>query len=618
LKRVELLSPAKTREYGEAAINHGADAVYIAGPRFGAREAAGNSIDDIERLCRYAHRYRARVYMALNTILFDAELEAAQHLATQAYECGCDALIVQDMSLLEMSLPPIALFASTQTDNRTPDKVRFLQDVGFSRVILARELSLTQIAAIRAATAVELETFVHGSLCVSYSGRCCLSEALLKRSANRGCCAQLCRLPYNLCDGNGQVIASNRQLLSLKDLNLSAQLGALLDVGVSSFKIEGRLKDLNYVKNITAYYRRCLDRVCSDRAGAVAALSSGCVELKFAPDPRKSFSRGFTDCFLSGDRRRGLNSASSKSVGEYCGTTLAVGARSFTMDAACGLANGDGICFFDRRGVLHGTGVNRAEIATLNSGQQVCEVFPLSMDGIAEAGIRIFRNADRRFDKALTGESATRKIRATASVAVSANEVRLAARDEDGVAVSVNLAHNLPAADNPQRLHDTIVAQLSKTGGDIFRFEIETVECAYFFPISQINHWRRQLVSALEAERERTRPRPPAAVPPSSVSDSRNSIVAENVANRLAAAFYRRHGVERIVPAVETGDARPDVLMHCKYCIKFELGICPAKQDGKPTGDLFLQYQGGKLKLEFDCSKCEMRVLSERSVYDDK
>ncbi|MDR1130487.1 MAG: U32 family peptidase, partial [Prevotellaceae bacterium] len=347
---VELLAPAKNRESGEAAINHGADAVYIGGSRFGAREAAANSLADVEQLCRYAHKYFARVYLTLNTILYDSELEQAREMIVNAYSAGCDAVIVQDMALLEMDLPPIPLFASTQTDNCSPEKVRFLENAGFSRVILARELSISQIAEIRKSTAIELESFIHGSLCVSYSGRCYLSEVLSGRSANRGSCAQMCRLPFDLYNDSGVKIAGDRHLLSLKDLNMSGYLEDLMLAGVSSFKIEGRLKDISYVKNITAHYRKCIDEILG-HSNAYEKASSGKVQLFFEPDVERSFSRGFTSYFAEG-RKRGLNAGTAKSKGKYCGTVVSVAKRSFVTDTSGRLTNGDGVCFFDSSGKL--------------------------------------------------------------------------------------------------------------------------------------------------------------------------------------------------------------------------------------------------------------------------
>jgi putative protease len=603
--KLELLAPAKNRECGEAAVNHGADAVYIAGERFGAREAAGNSMADIEKLCAYARKYRVKTYLALNTILFDEELEEARRMIVEAYEVGCDAVIVQDMGLLEMDLPPVPLFASTQTDNCTPEKVAFLQDAGFSRVILARELSLNEIRAIGKSVSVELETFVHGSLCVSYSGRCHLSERLKGRSANRGCCAQMCRLPFDLCDADGTKLVEAGHLLSLKDLNMSAHLESLIDAGVSSFKIEGRLKDLSYVKNITAYYRTRLDGIL-EQSGKHVKASSGKVHLFFEPDPERTFSRGFTDYFAE-TRKGGLCAGTSKSVGKFCGTVVSSNRLSFTLDGSgCLPVNGDGICFFDADGNLSGTRVNSAD------GNRIT---PLSAEGI-ETGTAIFRNADRLFDKLLAGESATRKIHVRVRVEIRETETLVSAEDEDGITAELHFAHSADMARNSERMCAILLEQFRKTGGEIFEFYPECRSCNRFFSVAEINSWRRATVARLEALRAESCERRKTEIPPSTRRPANKATwVAENVSNSRAERFYRRHGVTRIERATETG-AVPQKLMRNKYCIKFELGMCHVKQGAKPTGDLFLQSRDvktkTKLKLHFDCTKCEMSVVQLR------
>jgi putative protease len=596
IKTIELLAPAKNRESGEAAINHGADAVYIGGNKFGAREAAGNSLVDVELLCKYAHKYFAKVYLTLNTILYDNELEQAREMLVRAFEAGCDAVIIQDMALLEMDLPPIPLFASTQMDNCTLEKIAFLQNIGFSRVILARELSLKQIAEIRKSTAIELESFIHGSLCVSYSGRCYLSEVLSGRSANRGSCAQLCRLPFDLYDAQGVKIASDKHLLSLKDLNMSDYLEDLMAVGVTSFKIEGRLKDISYVKNITAYYRKRIDSFL-EKSSDYRKSSSGRVELFFEPEAERSFSRGFTTYFAEG-RQRGLNAGTAKSTGKFCGTAVLVAKRSFTIDNAGSLANGDGICFFDSSGKLLGTRVNTANGNTIT---------PLSMEGIS-VGTKIFRNSDRLFDKQLAAKSAVRKIYADVSIAISGNSILISAKDEDSVSVEISILHSAEKAIAKDRMRTTIVEQFGKTGDTIFDFQIDCTECEYFFPISAINAWRRQLIQVLETARQNQYKRKESQIVRSDILYITDEIdFTANVSNSLAEQFYRRHGVRKITKAVETGTV-PTHLMFNKYCIKFELGICPVKQNASNSGDLFLTCSNKKLKLHFDCKKCEMSV----------
>jgi putative protease len=599
MKIIELLAPARDRESGEAAIGHGADAVYIGGSKFGAREAAGNSFADIERLCKYAHGYFAKVYLTLNTVLYDNELEQARAMVCRAYSAGCDAVIVQDMALLEMDLPPIPLFASTQTDNCLPEKIKFLQDSGFARVILARELSIKQIAEIRKSTTIELESFVHGSLCVSYSGRCYLSEMLAGRSANRGRCAQMCRLPFDLYSAQGLKIVSDRHLLSLKDLNMSDHLEDLMAAGITSFKIEGRLKDLSYVKNITAYYRKCIDKIL-DKLDDYKKSSSGRVNLFFEPDVERSFSRGFTT-FFAQDRKQGLSAGTAKSTGKFCGTVVSVAKRSFVIDGVDSPVNGDGICFFDNSGKLHGTRVNRV------NGNSIT---PLSMENISR-GTKIFRNSDRLFDKVLAGKSAGRKIQADVSVEVFETAIQIIATDEDGICVEVSFPHSAENAVDSDKMQKTIVEQFGKTGNDIFDFRINCPVCEYFFSVSTVNAWRRQLICLLEKERQNQYPKRESAIIRSCVPYITEEIdFTSNVSNSLAERFYRRHMVRTIEKAVESGTV-PSHLMYNKYCIKFELGMCPVKQGAQKSGNLFLAYSNKKLKLSFDCVKCEMYVSIE-------
>ena len=365
---LELLSPARNLECGRAAVNHGADAVYIGGPQFGARAAAANPLSDIEQLVQHAHLFKARVYIALNTLFTDSELEKAVKLIHRYYDMGVDALIIQDMGLLECDLPPISLHASTQTDNRTAKKVRFLEDVGFEQVVLARELSLKQIREIRRATTVPLEVFIHGALCVSYSGQCYISERIAGRSANRGECAQFCRHAFTLKDRHGRIVSKDRYLLSLKDLNRSHSLEELIEAGVSSFKIEGRLKDAGYVKNVTAYYRQLLDDILEGQPGLSPSSSGQCV-FSFTPDPAKSFNRGRTEYFLKQQRDQAGSIDSPKSLGEKIGPVGGAEKSSFTIQSDTVLANGDGLCYFDSNGILIGLKANRVDGNTVHHRQ---------------------------------------------------------------------------------------------------------------------------------------------------------------------------------------------------------------------------------------------------------
>jgi collagenase-like PrtC family protease len=387
-RHIELLAPAKDLESGRAAINHGADAVYVGAPKFGARSAAGNSLDDIAKLIQYAHRYWAKVYVALNTILFDDELDEAQTIIRSISEAGADALIIQDMGLLELDLPPLPLFASTQTHNYSLKKIQFLEKVGFQRIILARELSLKQLKEIRANTRVELELFIHGALCVSFSGQCYMSQAIQGRSANRGVCAQMCRLPYTLTDNLGQVLENEKYLLSLKDLNLSEYLRDLIDTGISSFKIEGRLKDINYVKNITAFYRQRIDEIL-ETDSSLSSASSGRTIAEFQPDPSRTFNRGFTDHFFRRRNKDILSSQTPKSVGACLGTVGKIRRDHFLLETTEALHNGDGICFFDQQELLCGTNINKVEIN---------KIYPSELKGIEE-GTMIYRNYDHQFSR---------------------------------------------------------------------------------------------------------------------------------------------------------------------------------------------------------------------------
>ncbi|MDR1056277.1 MAG: U32 family peptidase [Prevotellaceae bacterium] len=599
---IELLAPAKNLECGIAAINHGADAVYIAAPKFGAREAAGNPISDIEQVCNYAHRYYAKVYLVLNTILYEDELEQAVKIIAQAYNIGCDAAIIQDMGLLETGLAPIPLFASTQTHNYKVDKIKFLESVGFQRIILARELSLDQIAEIHRQTTVELEAFVHGALCVSYSGQCYMSQATTWRSANRGACAQLCRLPYDLLDEQGNVLVDKKHFLSLRDLNLSYHLGELMDAGISSFKIEGRLKDISYVKNITALYRKELDKLLNKSENYKKA-SSGVVQLNFEPDARQSFSRGFTSYFLNGRDKALASFDSPKSKGQYIGKALKKEADFFIIDLEIVLNNGDGICFIDKSGILQGTRINRVE------GNKV---YPLNMKGI-NAGLEIYRNFNFQFDKKLSGESAERKIAVGICFESSKDNIRLTAVDEDNISAILTVPQNGEPAKNAGRALQSFREQLSKTGNSIFTVKSLVIEVdeVCFYPASQINAWRRELIDLLKKKRTELYKRPFVVLEPNSIPYPGDNLdYTANIANSLAAKFYCRHRVKNFAQAFEiVGNVGKTVLMFNRYCIKYEMGFCPRKQNAEPTGNLYLQNSNKqKFKLVFDCTKCEMQV----------
>ncbi|MDD5248237.1 MAG: U32 family peptidase [Rhodocyclaceae bacterium] len=605
-ERLELLAPAKNLAFGIAAIDHGADAVYIGGPAFGARAAAGNAVADIERLAAHAHRYGARVLVALNTILRDDELDAARRIAWQVHEAGADALIVQDMGLLELDLPPLQLHASTQTDNRTPEKVRFLEQVGFSQIVLARELSLPEIRAIAAQTAATLEFFVHGALCVSYSGQCTISHALTGRSANRGECAQMCRLPYTLADGAGHIVARDKHLLSLKDNDQGANLRALIAAGIRSFKIEGRLKDLAYVKNVTAYYRRLLDAIIA-AAPQYRAASSGRCSFLFEPRPEKTFNRGATDYFVN-DRQADIAAFDTpKFAGEPVGDVTAIGRNWFEVAGDTPLHNGDGLSYFDDAQELVGLRINRAD------GRRL---FVAAVPANLAVGTRLYRNRDQEFERLLEKDSATRRVGIRLRLAETPDGFVLHVGDEDGNAVAVALPHAKEPAQNPERAAATLRENLAKLGTTMFEAAAVELELTqpWFLPASSINALRREAVAQLEAARAAAYRRPPraaAAEPPAPYPQDELTYLG-NVFNRQARAFYARHGVTLIADAYEcNGEAGEVSLMITKHCLRYSFELCPKQVKGIRPEPMTLINGNEKLTLRFDCKRCEMHVVGK-------
>ena len=621
---IELLSPARDADTGIAAVNHGADAVYIGGPRFGARAAAGNSLSELERLIRHAHRYRARIFVTLNTILSDDELEGAVHMAEDLWRIGTDAFIVQDMALLTLPLPPVPLHASTQTDNRTPEKVRFLHAAGFDRVVLARELPLEDIAAIHAACPVELEAFVHGALCVSYSGQCWLSHAMTGRSANRGACAQPCRLPWSLQDASGNVLVRDRHLLSLRDMDRSAHLREMISAGVTSFKIEGRLKDMAYVKNITAWYRQRLDAILG--SDGLRAASSGRTVFHFVPDPARTFHRGSTDYFLHGRTEDMACHDTPKSIGAPLGTLLRVSPRGLDIRSSQPIANGDGLC----QGAV-GFRVNRAE----QTGADLWRVYPAAGGEWRQLqpGHPVRRNADTAFLKLLEGESASRKIAISLVFSEAANGFLLSATDEDGVEVAVPCASDKVPAQKPERAEAMVRDRLSHWGDTMYKVADCAVRWsqAFFIPSGQLSAWRRAAEAALDEAREAAWHRvlrssvPWSAdrrdVPPVFPQDGGTASYRANILNGRAADFYRQCGVVHIEAALESAVPLPAfadvphgehrVLMTCRYCIRHALGWCTKNKKRPPSGEpLYLCYHDKRFRLVFDCKRCEMQVLS--------
>lgn len=597
---LELLAPARNAECGMAAINHGADAVYIGAPRFGARAAAGNPLEDIAGLISYAHKYWARVYITLNTILYDNELEEARTLIQQLYDAGADALIIQDMGLLELDLPPIPLFASTQTHNYDIDKIRFLEQVGIQRVILARELSIDLVRDIRAATSLELEFFVHGALCVSFSGHCYFSQAAMGRSANRGECAQMCRLPYTLTDSRGNVLANNQHVLSLRDLNLSEYIPELVAAGVTSFKIEGRLKDAGYVRNITSFYRTILDALIEGQPHLRRA-SSGKTTLSFLPDPERTFNRGYTDYFLHGRQPDIVSMHTPKSLGKAIGRVKNVDATSFSLDTAETLRSGDGICFFDDQDQLTGTNINQAD-----GGR----IVPNSLAGITP-GTVIYRNHDHAFLQFLKSDRAKRKIGVGLHLTETTDGFRLELIDEDGNEAAAQIEHAKEAAESPAAAQTTIETQLKKLGSTMYEPTEFTSELTnpWFLPVKVLNQLRRDAVEALDTVRQSEFPRRTASIVPNGIPFPQTSLdYSANVVNAMADSFYRRHGVKHIEQGFELqNDLSDKVLMTTRHCLKYQFDLCRGK--GSQDEELFLYDGTTKYKLEFDCGNCVMKVV---------
>ena len=634
---LELLSPARDADIGIAAIDHGADAVYIGGPGFGARDKASNSVADIERLVRHAHRFHARIFVTLNTILRDDELEPARRLAWHLYEAGADALIVQDMGLLELDLPPIQLHASTQTDIRTPQKARFLQDVGFSQMVLARELDLTQIRAVAAQVQdAVLEFFVHGALCVAYSGQCFISHAHTGRSANRGNCSQECRLPYTVLDAAGRVVAHDRHVLSLKDNDQSANLEALIDAGIRSFKIEGRYKDVATVKNVTAHYRLLLDAIL-DRRPALARASSGRCTYTFSPQPEQGFNRGGTDYFVNG-RKDDIGAFDTpKHAGRPVGHVVAVTAGAFDVEADSGLAlhNGDALTWYDLQGELRGVQANVVEPLGGGHWRVVPQLGPAgSGDGAhardalrdLRAGTAVSRNRDAAWERLLSKPSSERKIAPDLTLATWRRDgepagLELTLKDEDGFRGVARAERALEAARDPGAAETTLREQLTRLGATDFaprRVRLALGQ-PWFVPASVLNALRRDAIASLEAARAAGLARLPRAAPvepPVPFPEDTLSYLA-NVYNGRSAEFCARHGVKVVGAAYESHEALDEVsLMITRHCVRFSLSLCPKQAKGV-TGvqgtvraePLVLQHGEDRLTLRFDCKPCEMHVV---------
>ncbi|HWR78134.1 MAG TPA: U32 family peptidase [Thiobacillus sp.] len=625
--QLELLAPARDADIGIEAVNHGADAVYIGGPSFGARAAASNDVADIARLVEHAHRFNARVFVTLNTILHDDELEPARQQIWQLYDAGVDALIIQDMGLLELDLPPIQLHASTQTDIRTPEKARFLQDVGLSQIVLARELDLEQIAAIRAVTdpaRCTLEFFVHGALCVAYSGQCYISHAHTGRSANRGDCSQACRLPYQVTDMEGRIVAHDKHVLSMKDNNQSDNLEALIDAGIRSFKIEGRYKDMGYVKNITAHYRTLLDQII-ERRPEFARASSGRTTFAFTPDPNLNFNREFTDYFVGG-RKDDIGAFDTpKNPGLPVGYVSKVGDKWVELQTDSPdvvLNNGDGLCYYTLQKDLTGLAINRAE----KVGGGIWRVFPKDpMAGFRDlrAGTLINRNRDMNWTRLLDKSSSERRIGVWLRLEETAAGFSLTLTDEDGNTATAEAAHAKEPAKDAAKAEATLREHLGKLGTTAFSAMGISLELSqpWFVPASLLNALRRDAVAALEAVRAAAYQRPPCAKPvePAAIYPEDTLSYLANVYNHKARDFYAKHGVKLIAAAYESHEEPGEVsLMITKHCVRYSLSLCPKQAKGVTgvqgtvrAAPLTLVNGSEKLTLRFDCKACEMHVVGK-------
>lgn len=621
-RHLELLAPAKTAEIGREAILHGADAVYIGGPSFGARHNASNTVSEIAGLVEFAHRYHARIFVTLNTILHDAELEPARQLIREFYDAGVDALIVQDMGLLELDLPPIDLHASTQCDIRTPEKARFLADSGFSQIVLARELTIPQIAAIRAAVPIDttIEYFIHGALCVAFSGQCYISHAHTGRSANRGDCSQACRLPYTLQDNQGRVVAYDKHLLSMKDNNQSANLEALVDAGVRSFKIEGRYKDAGYVKNITGHYRTLLDDIL-ERRPEMTRAASGKTRLLFEPDPDKTFHRGSTDYFASG-RKTDIGAFDTPSfVGLPLGTVTKLGSDWIELETDEPLANGDGITYMHKREVV-GVQINVAEHLRGNIWRIQPNERISNLPGL-RPGTAISRNRDHAWELALTKKSAERLIFVNASFSETPTGFALTLEDEDGIQASAEADFDKQSARDPDQAEAALTDQLNRFGNTGFSLAACTVEWQqpWFVPASLLNRLRRDAVEKLWVVRTENyvrKQRKSAVEPPVPYPEETLSYLA-NVYNQAARDFYAKHGVKVIAAAYESHEEPGEVsLMITKHCLRYSFSLCPKQAkgitgvQGQVRAEPMVLVNGDeRINLRFDCRACEMHVMGK-------
>ena len=597
MRALELLAPAKNLEYGIAAIDHGADAVYIGASRFGARAAVGNSVADIRKLCDYAHPFGVKVYVTVNTIVYDDELEATRQLLAELSEAGADAILIQDMAVLEMMKDlPMAAHASTQTDNRSVEKVQWLRDLGFSRVVLARELSLDEIKEIHLQVPdVELEVFVHGALCVSYSGICYASQYCFNRSANRGECAQFCRMKFSLEDAKGREVVRDRYLLSLKDMNRIDHLEELVEAGVTSLKIEGRLKDLSYVKNVTAAYSQRLNELIRRHPDLYCRSSLGECRYTFTPDLNRTFNRGYTTYFLHGRKPDIASWDTPKAMGTFVGTVKEIRHDSFNVAGVASFSNGDGLCFFDGDRELVGFRANKVV------GNRI---FPYRMPNGLKSGVRLYRNNDQEFDRLMSKTSAERKI--TIRLSLRAVEKGFELSTTSGILVSVNCEHQM--AQRPQR--ENIIRQLTKLGDTIFTCsEVDIYDDFNFFiPNSVLSEMRRELVAKMMGARNRRESSVDRIMQSSSKIPTYAYSYLYNISNRLSKRFYDKKELSAFELKGGTGP-----IMQCRHCIRYTLGACVKHGGERPSWQEPLSLvlgDGRRFRLEFDCQHCQMNVYA--------
>lgn len=601
MNKIELLIPAKDLESGCTAINHGADAVYVGAAKFGARQAAGNTPQDLQRLVQYAHLYGSKVYVTVNTLLYEEELEEVQRLIVMLYEMGVDALIIQDLGILKMDLPPIKLHASTQCHNNSVERALFLQKAGFQRMILAREMDLDSMQQIHQQCPIELETFVHGALCVSYSGQCYMSRLLTGRSGNRGECAQLCRTCFDLTDANRRVLVKNKHVLSLRDMNRSSYIKDMLRAGIISLKVEGRLKDENYVKNITAYYRLLLDNILTGNP-EYTKLGSGRTTFFFEPNPKKTFNRGFTPYFINGNREKIASFETPKAMGQYVGKLRQDRQGRLFYDGTETLVNGDGLCFINDQGELEGFFVNNV------SGNQLIPHKQLS----DFRQVDLYRNVDKVFEKKLSEKSAERKISVDMRFEEIPSGFRLHVQDEDECSVSVDLAVEKVEANKPDSALGQIRNSLSKLGGTPFELRnLEISSKPYFLQMSVMNKLRAEAVEKLEQARiDHFRPEDtPLQYHPEPMLEDAD--YKRNITNELHRAVYEDFGAQNVEYGLDkTLDFKGKEVMVCKYCIRFELGLCSKNPKApKVALPLYIQNEQHRFRLDFDCKQCIMKVV---------